>query len=466
MKRIATFSILVLISGAFLISPATGDVVSGTICPKVGKTNVKDGLKYFCVKRGDKTVWGAGLKVALPVRPKPVEPVVPKALYLEPSIPSTNIETCKTKEVSGPRGLYDNSLPTGFPNSKTEFATKNGTMKWALIPVDFPDLAGEAEFMSRIQDQMRLLSDWYFSVSEGKLKIEWVVLDKWVRMLKPSTEYTIGNSNNVDRVPNGPKLFTDAMTRSDEVFDFTGVQTVNFILPNGQTFLKETSQGFPWDAVVKNLITSEGKVSSYSIAGVFMDDPGRAYWSYWAHEFGHAIGIPHIGGSRGTGAAFGVLDLMGNQDGPSRELSGWLRFISGWLDDSRVYCQEFSNLVSTEVSLVPLGSTDTGYKMSVVALSPSRALILESRRATKFSCKTPSLRNGVLAYIYDAKLGHGEDFLIPVTIPGRQMEGSSCTAPQSVDNLLRAGDKISVEGVTIEVLSHNEFDRLRISKAG
>jgi M6 family metalloprotease-like protein len=364
------------------------------------------------------------------------------------------------------RALYENELPTGFVTSKFNFATSTGTVKWALIPLDFPDLTGEANYKKRVEDQMLLLSEWYSIVSEGKLKIEWVIADKWVRMPKPTTEYTIGDSNNVDRAPNGVKLFTDAMTQSDAAFDFAGVQTVNFILPKGQTFLSETSQGFPWDKVVKDFVTGEGKISSYAIAGVFMDNSGRAYWSYWAHEFGHAIGIPHVGGSRGPAYAFNTLDLMGNQDGPSRELSGWLRFVIGWMPDEKVFCQDYSTLKSTEVSLVPLNSTDSGLKMTVIALSKDRSLILESRRGTKFACTTSTVRNGVLAYIYDAKLGHNEDFLIPVTIPGRQMEGSSCTAPQSVDNLLRAGDKITFEGVTIEVLTHDDFDRVRISKAG
>ena len=43
-------------------------------------------------------------------------------------------------------------------------------------------------------------------------------------------------------------------------FDFTGIQTVNFILPQGQTFIQETSQGFPWDQAIKDVTTTEGSI--------------------------------------------------------------------------------------------------------------------------------------------------------------------------------------------------------------
>jgi len=156
---------------------------------------------------------------------------------------------------------------------------------------------------------------------------------------------------------------------------------------------------------------------------------------------------------------------MGGQDGPARELSGWLRFIAGWLSEQQVYCQEVSNLKSTDLTLVPLSSTQPGLKVAIVALSKSRALVMESRRVTKFSCDTPTPRNGVLAYIYDATLGHGENFLIPMSILGRQLEQTiGCITVPTSDRLLHESEKITVEGVNIEVLIHGDYDKIRISR--
>jgi hypothetical protein len=254
------------------------------------------------------------------------------------------------------------------------------------------------------------------------------------------------------------------MLESDKTFDFTGIQTVNFILPKGQDFITESSQGFPWDAAVKNLVTNEGRVSSFAIPGKIFDDPKRVYWSYWAHEFGHAMGIPHVGSSRDPNPYLG-LDLMSNQEGESRELSGWLRFVSGWLEDEKVYCKEISELESTEITLIPLSNSDKGLKMVVVPVSQTKAVVIESRRETKFSCQMPSKRNGVLVYTYDATLSHGQDFLKPIAPDLRLTESSpNCLVVPYPNPILYKGQKISVEGVNVEIMDSMNYDKIRISR--
>jgi M6 family metalloprotease-like protein len=350
----------------------------------------------------------------------------------------------------------------GFP--VTSRTANSGVVKWALIPIDFPDLPGQANFRSRVDDQMRLLTEWFSSVSGGRLIVEWVVLDRWATLPGQSSEYAIPQSVNLRDAANGPKLFRDAMNAADPFVDFTGVQTVNFLLPSGQTIVSETSQGFPWDGAVQQYSSQEGPIASFSIPGQFMDQPGRAYWSYWAHEFGHAIALPHIGASRGSFPPFNPWDLMGGQDGPSRELSGWLRFLAGWLSVEQVVCLEASNVENLEMTLVPLSGTEPGPKFAILKLSATRALLIESRRETKFSCKTPTPRNGVLVYVYDATIGHGENFLIPSSPPGRQAQNLPCSVAPNPDFLLRTGDSVEVEGFTVEVLEHGALDKVLVSK--
>jgi len=427
-------------------------------CNKSNLNKIKNNT--ICIKNGKVYKWA---KIKNVPTPKPT--TNQSIIYQAPTKPSANVELCKIKENNSNRIRWAvSSLPTGFPSFT--HAIKTGTVKWALIPLDFPDLVGEENFRSRVDDQMKLLSDWFTVVSEGKFKVEWVVADKWVRLPNPTTEYKIDRSDNLDRVPNGLKLWNDAMLQSDKTFDFTGIQTVNFILPKGQSFIQETSQGFPWDAAVKNLVTNEGSVSSFSIPGKFIDSDKRQYWSYWAHEFGHAMAIPHIGSSREPNAYMG-LDIMSNQDGESKELSGWLRFVTGWLSDERVYCKQLSELETTEITLVPLSGSDNGIKMAVVPISESKAIVIESRRESKFSCTMPSKRNGVLAYLYDATLSHGENFLQPVTPVGRAVEYSSnCPVVGYPNPILYKGEKISVEGITIEIIDSLNYDKIRISKNG
>lgn len=382
-----------------------------------------------------------------------------------PSNGSDPVERCMIKEVSNYRGMTGAGFPEWVP-----LTPKSGTVKWALIPIDFPDLEGEENFRARVDEQMALLSEWFDVVSGGRFKVEWVVAENWITLPEETGKYVIPLSVNVNDAANGPKLFVDAMNSADPDFDFTGIQTVNFILPKGQTFIGEGSQGFPWDEVVRSYKSDEGKISSYSIPGAFFDYPGKTYWSYWAHEFGHAIGLPHVGVSRGDLPPFNPWDLMGGQDGPSKELSGWLRFIAGWFDSNQVYCKDAAKLENLEISLVPLSEDKSGTKFVVVPLSTTKALLIESRRETKFSCKTSPSRNGVLVYVYDATLGHNQDFLIPISPGNRENQTDDCNSlsgrgtPSNPDFLLRAGDMVSVEGVQVRVLDHGELDKISLSR--
>ena len=380
------------------------------------------------------------------------------------SVPSDSIEGCRIQEASQNRANYGdkNYTQAGFPVSPS--TANSGVVKWALIPIDFPDLPGEQNFRSRVDDQMSLLSEWFTSVSGDRFKVEWVVADDWVTLPGYSEEYTIPLSVNLRDAANGPKLFRDAMNAADPEFDFTGIQTVNFILPSGQTIIGEGSQGFPWDEAVQEYVSQEGPIASYSIPGEYFEERGRTYWSYWAHEFGHSIGLPHIGLSRGTHPPFNPWDLMGGQDGPSRELSGWLRFLAGWLSDDQIFCMDASKVDNLEMTLVPLSNTEKGPKFAVLPITATKALMIESRRETKFSCEAPRPRDGVLVYVYDATLGHGADFLTPVSPKVRSDQNFYCNIFPNPDVLLREGDTVVVEGLTVEVLEHGELDRILVSK--
>jgi M6 family metalloprotease-like protein len=425
---------------------------------KGNSTCLKNGKVYrWATKKDLSSSKNGPIKVETPSTPS-----AGLMTYLSPSQPSANIDLCKIKENNNNRRGMPTQLAAGFPG--VNIIQKTGVVKWALIPLDFSDLPGEENFRARIDEQMKLTSEWFDTVSEGKFKVEWVVADKWVRLPNPSNDYRIERSDNLDRTSNGAKLWNDAMTQSDKVFDFTGVQTVNFMLPKGQDFIQQSSQGFPWDAAVKSFVTNEGSMSSFSIPGKMFDSNNRQYWSYWIHEFGHAMAIPHVGSSHEPNPFLG-LDIMGNQDGESKELSGWLRFVTGWLNDEKVYCQELGSLKSTDVTLIPLSKPDNGIKMVVVPISETKAVVIESRRENKFSCSMPSKRNGVLVYTYDATLSHGQNFLKPITPEGRVTEYSSdCPVVGYPNPILYKGQKITVEGVTIEIIDSLNYDKIKIFK--
>jgi M6 family metalloprotease-like protein len=381
----------------------------------------------------------------------------------QPSISSDSVELCKLRETSQRRGY----TWAGFPQL-TPMTQKTGTVKWALIPIDFEDLPGDKAWRLRLEKETQLISEWFDTVSEGKFKVEWVIADNWIRVPGVSSDYPVTKVRGQNNTPGGIKLFQTAMAAADPYFDFSGVQTVNFMLPMNQDIAKEGENGFPWDQHVKDVVTDEGSVSSFTISGQYQTRPDAPLWAYWMHEFGHAIGLPHIGSGGPDVPPFNEWDIMGSQDGQSLELSGWIRFLAGWMPDERVYCKDPKSISRLEISLVPLSNKEAGTKFAMFPLSGTKALLVESRRVTKFSCATPTPRNGVLVYVLDLTLGHGQDFLVPLSPPNRTTaERSTCNgfpSYSSLDVLLKEGDKVTYEGLTVEVLRHGNVDKIALTR--
>jgi hypothetical protein len=381
--------------------------------------------------------------------------------YRQPSQPSQDINLCKIVQINHQQG----ELKTGFPSPIPSYKGA-GTVKWALVPIDFVDLPGEANFLDRVRPEMQFASDWADATSESKFKIEWQVHEKWVRLPGVSSDYSIPPESNGGFVaPAQQQFWQKAIVEADKYVDFTGVQAVQFILPAGQQVVKYGIKGNNWYDVVKNYTTGEGsKIDLFSIPSTINDEPnsGRNYWSWWMYHFMGGLGVAKYGGS--TATELHTYLIQGSTEG-ARELGGWLRFLVGWMPESRVYCRQSSNLTSLELTLIPLTDNKSqGIKLAVIPLSETKALVLESRRESKFSCTTPTERNGVLAYVYDSSLGHMSEYFTAVSPAGRANESYSCYASQSRDLLLHEGDKITYQGISIELLAHGSFDQIRLTR--
>ena len=106
--------------------------------------------------------------------------------------------------------------------------------------------------------------------------------------------------------------------------------------------------------------------------------------------------------------------------------------------------------------------------MAIFTLSPTKAIVVESRRVTKFSCTTATPRDGVLAYLLDLSLGHGQDFLVPLESRNKKAdEDSYCEGIRkdpSTNQLLYEGDQVTYGDITVEVLMSSNFDRVVVTR--
>ena len=443
-------------------------------------------MKFTCIKTGKKLIWNQGVQVKTitqspSVRPTQIPSNTPNPIpskntevinpspspvktiaYSIPSVPSLNIDSCKVKEVSTRRGFTG----SGFPKIDTKVKS-SGTLRWAIVPIDWVDLPGNANFMIKVREQMELASEWIDLASEGQAKIEWQIHNSWIRLPGSSKDYEMPLSSSPARQPAAEKFWKTAMNESDKFINYSGVQGVHFILPDGQQIMGEAVKGYPWEDAVKNYITNEGStIDFFTVPGVFYDraDLGRAWWTHWVKEYTRSIGVAAIGAQR-VESPYQTYTIHGNTDG-ERELNGWQRFLIDWLPEKKIYCQTIGNIKEVELTLVPLNEKSTdGIKMAIFTISETRALILESRRVTKFACTTPTKRNGVLAYVYDSTLGNGQDFFIPVVPANRPLETSSCANPLSADLMLREGDSANYESISITVTSHANLDKVKVSRS-
>ena len=440
-------------------------------CSVLGKTTKVGKQQFVCKQVAGKRVWKAALKPS-PARPSSAVPSASKSptssaqtvMYEAPSMPSEVIKRCEVPESNETRIKYGVDIinPTGFPRNPM-MLHRTGTMRVALIPIDWADLPGEPAPLTRVNTDIAMFKEWYETVSSGKLKIEWQIQESWLRVSGESKDWAI-NASRLSNVPRMAEFGRRAIRDVDPYVDFTNVDAVVFVLPAAQQIMGEGAQIFPRELEGGGYRSAEGLVRHYSVAGEFFDQLGRDYWSYWAHEAGHFLLIPHVGSSYVWSDMHG-FDLMGAQDGPFRTLNAWLRFMRGWLDDAQIYCRDRETLERTTLTLTPLDANSDRIKAVVVRVNAAQAVIIESRRKTKFDCDVTGHAQGVLVYSYDARFADQQEYLDPIAPVGRGLVRTSCPAERVPDAFLQPGDTVDAFGVQVTVLASGEYDRIRIDRA-
>ena len=437
------------------------DNIQSKPCTKENERIRNSVNEFYCRKDPyGRLIWSENYRFADP-RPRPKLPEITYQInqYATPTMPSAPIDNCKIKEVSD-QGARRGDLASGFP-FMPRFQSYPTKYKMALIPIDFADFEGDKGFRSRVNPQMQLLSDWYKDVSGGRFIIEWVVSDEWIRLPGSGKDYFVEYSG---KYPDTTNFWNKVLPVVESKFDLTGVQTINFLLPLNQEFIYESVQSFSFLPEMKNFNSSKTKLYSFAAAGTVFEAPDTDLWEYWAHEFGHEIGLAHVGASRGQVEPIMQMELLGDHDGPYREMGGWLRFIIGWLSDSQVYCQETTGLTSNDISLVPLPDSKDGIKLVVIPTGADSAIVIDSRRPTKYGCPVPNLPGGVLVYTYDAKLGNQSYFFKAHYPEGRQPTIRCEVRTMYPDILLHTGDSVQVGAYKITVTSSGTYDQIRITK--
>ena len=388
------------------------------------------------------------------------EPVVS---YMPPTEPGEDTSLCELKDLA--RGVYD-PVRVGFPRP-TENVSPVGVTKYALVPVDFPDATGEPSEIRDAAQHAQITTDYYREVSDGRFEVEWVLSDVFTRVSKASVEYdpTVGNPGG-SKNPWGVELSEEIIDLVDPYLDFTGVAAVFFVIP----------EATPNDAVINS-----GGWGHFMLEGAFSTDEGTVMFAHgapstkatrlnhaWllAHEIGHTLGpldlyVPSATGDNLEHVPMGDWGLMSSFYGAPKSMTAWNRWLIGWLEPDSIYCRAATSIGSVEFTLRPLVLTGVGYRAAIIRINDHTAVVIESRRGLGVDQRLGD-HAGILVYTVDTSVGQHQGPLRVQLPEGRSLER---TYGQGwPDALLRLGDSVTVEGLTIELAQSGEYDRVRITK--
>lgn len=385
------------------------------------------------------------------------------ALAFDP--PENNLEPCQLNETS-PGRLQYNDNTVGFPRTNNPSRLSDGTHKIAVIPVQWPDLAGDNKIFDIAAEAKTKVTDWYTTYSRGNVLFEWQILDQWITLPNPSGDYSQSiEQQNTDQWGEGntrviSKFWTEALKASDPYVDFTGIEIVFFLLPTNQDVVAEFNLWPPGNGVFQ---TDEGPIDRGLTPGSYHYRNGNKVWMFWIHEMLHYFKMPDLywadqnSVKRTANTLPGPIqdyDIMANQGGVTKSLAGWLTWMAGWAADSELYCLIPDTFTNTSFEIFDVGRNDDSLKSVVLKLSDTTAVVVESRRKSEFDIQSPRRsREGVIVYHLDTNIGHGEGPMTLLAPAGRTLiDGlSGNLVDPTLDATLYEGNSIEIAGYRIEV---------------
>ena len=349
---------------------------------------------------------------------------------------AATIDQCKlAKVVQGP-------LSAGFPREPS-LVPSTGKVRNLLLFVDFPDNPSKSFNKKFADNYFTKAKNFLVDISYGKITPELTVGSKVYRINKNSASYKMFADGQGD----APGFVQDALSAADSEINFNNFDLVTVVPPEntknintsgaltgGAESFKTKEKNFP-----SAIFIGKNKLSDFT-------KPGFG-WSFYAHEFGHVLGITHpfkyIEGKPGP-----IWDLMGNGGTSVPELIGWHRLVLNWLADDEVVCLSKVNKGTVEQTLKPLNSKVAGKKLLITPLSATQALAVEVRRQSTFDKLTPN-ETGVLVYLVDATKGDDQGIITIIT-------SKKTTKDTQILGSLKPGEKVSYKGITIQVISSDK----------
>ena len=401
---------------------------AGAKCTKVGSKSVVGAKTFTCIKSGKKLVWDKGVSAVVAV---------------------DLLADCKLPVADG-RG--DVSIG-GWPRIDERLKSTGGVIA-TVVMVDFPDAPASmtpTDAFARISPS----ADVFNEMSYGKLSYTFKPQMKWYRMSKKSSDYVAGGWTFIKH----RDYIVEAAKLADVDIDFNKTDSL-IILANPDARGMGYS-GPAFAAIRKNGITLDGKYISNGATSAYDLNDWKSIWLN--HEVTHTLGLVDLYAFTQSNSAnrydnlryTGEFSYMGfsSYESNAPSLFAFERWNLGWISDSQIKCVKDAK--STE--LISPVQTSGGVKAVVVPISRTKAVVIESRRATGIDKNIA--KSGALVYVVDSSIQSGQG-------PVRVFPSDIGSDPRYLKAPRALGESVTTEGVTIKVIkSDDSGDTVEITKS-
>ena len=181
---------------------------------------------------------------------------------------------CRPKGVEGTRA--------GFPLPGWAVPS-TGTVRVAVLFLDFPDAQATTSVAHEAKAILPYMEKYLESSSYGKLDLEFVFVDRWLRVEFHYRDHLYTNPYGIPELRH--EVDREAVRLGDPDFDFTGIEALVVLMPS-----THFSGGNPLGSVQ----TDEGTISTLRI-NAFPSGPTYHQGRVAAHEMAHNLGLPDVG---------------------------------------------------------------------------------------------------------------------------------------------------------------------------
>ena len=415
----------------------TSAASSGGKCSKVGLTQKTKGVTFTCSKVGKTLKWvRKSVKSSSPIVPTTISGAQLLQLNLSSPEPLSN---CRLKDARLFKAAGEWQAIT-YPATPANGFTNSGVIDIAVVFVDFADVPGGSAELNEHIAAIKKSAEWYSWFSQGNVKYNLRIADKWVRAPKNSENYYWLHPGKP-----GTQLMSDIdiadtyRSLAGSVVDTSGVTSVWAVLPKAITKIDE---GFAYRA----------HPGVFSI-GSDSYRAGTPIWQHFVHE------TLHSHGALGHSPKNTQIGLFWNTGSAGATLNSWDAMTLGWMKQENIFCVVKQNVSAQTLTLVPLEREQVGLRSIVVKLSEYEALVIESHRKDKWSERWPTGTSGVSVMRIDTRVDTVWDL-------GSSTGKYLVPAQEHSLDFLKVGQSFSADGVKITVLQSADNDQIKIESVG